>query len=109
MVAVVSSCDIIKSYSSLGVTLGDLAGISITAVGISALLARHPATAPMSPSRCSAASTAAASKRLPDPETGGLLLIAIGTFLDVLIAALGTYAVGHLTGMQEDKEARHFV
>jgi hypothetical protein len=36
-------------------------------------------------------------------------LIAIGTFLDVLIAALGTYAVGRLTGLQEDKEARHFV
>lgn len=110
MVAVVSLIVIIKSYSSLGVTLTDLAGIAITAVGISALLARHPGDGAY------VALAVLCGVYGRGFEAGYLILkpvafylIAIGTFLDVLIAALGTYAVGRLTGLQEDKEARHFV
>jgi aerobic C4-dicarboxylate transport protein len=110
MVAVISLIVIIKSYSSLGVTLGDLAGISITAVGVSALLARRPGDGAY------VALAVLCGVYGRGFEAGYLILkpvafylVSIGAFLDVLIASLGTYAVGRLTGFQEDKEARHFV
>ncbi|MDR0496407.1 MAG: hypothetical protein LBH42_02195 [Treponema sp.] len=36
-------------------------------------------------------------------------LIAIGTFLDIMICTIGTYAISRTSGFQEDKEPRHFI
>jgi len=110
MVAAVSLIVIIKSYSSLGVTTADLLSIAVSAVVISLLLAKHPGDGAYTALAVLCATYGRGF------EAGYLILkpiafylIAIGTLLDVVIAALGTYAVGKLSGFQEDKEARHFV
>jgi hypothetical protein len=36
-------------------------------------------------------------------------LIAVGTFLDVMIASFATYALAKSSGFQEDKSLRHFI
>ena len=110
MVAAVSLIVIIKSYSSLGVTLGDLLSIAFSAAVVSVLLSRRPGDGAYAALAVLCASYGRGF------EAGYLILkpiafylIAIGTFLDVIIASLGTYAVGRLCGFQEEKEARHFV
>ncbi|GAB1484529.1 cation:dicarboxylase symporter family transporter [Treponema sp.] len=110
MVAAVSLIVIIKSYSSLGVTLADLFAIAGGAILVSGLLARHPGDGAY------AALAVLCGVYGRGFEAGYLILkpiafylIAIGTLLDVLIASLGTYAVGRLCDFQEDKDARHFI
>ena len=109
MVAAVSLIVIIKSYSSLGVTLADLLSISLWTVVFSLFMSRHPGDG----AYATLAVLCAAYGR--GFEAGYLILkpiafylIAIGAFLDAIVAALGTYAVGRLCGFQEEKEARHF-
>ncbi len=110
MVAAVSLIVIIKSYSSLGVTLRDLLAIALSAGVVSALLARHPGDGAYAALAVLCASYGRGF------EAGYLILkpiafylIAIGTFLDTVIAALGTYAIGRLCGFQEERDARHFI
>jgi Na+/H+-dicarboxylate symporter len=110
MVATAAFIVIIKSYSSLGVTMMDVLSIGIRAVGISFLLARHPGDG---------AYTALAIICLGYGrgfEAGYLILkpiafylIAIGTFLDVMIISFSTYALAKLGDFQEDKDIRHFI
>lgn len=109
MVAAVSLIVIIKSYSSLGVTLADLIAISFWTVLFSLFMSRHPGEG----AYATLAVLCAAYGR--GFEAGYLILkpiafylIAIGALLDAVVAALGTYAVGRLTGFQEEREARHF-
>lgn len=110
MVAAVSLIVIIKSYSSLGVTLADLFTISLASVIVSLLLARHPGDGTF------AALAVLCGFYGRGFEAGYLILkpvafylIAIGTFLDVVIASIGTYALGRMSGYQEEKEIRHFI
>ncbi|MDR1248531.1 MAG: dicarboxylate/amino acid:cation symporter [Treponema sp.] len=110
MVAAVSFIVIIKSYSSLGVTLTDVIHIGIRAALISLLLARHPG---------SAAYTALGALCIGygrGYEAGYLILrplafylIAIGTFLDVGINCFASFALARSGGFQEDRKLRSFI
>jgi Na+/H+-dicarboxylate symporter len=110
MVAAVSFIVIIKSYSSLGIAMSDVLTIGIRAFLISFLLAAHPG---------SGAYTALAMLGMAYGrgfEAGYLILkpmafylVAMGTFLDVMFCSFASYAVGKWSGLQEDKDMRHFI
>jgi Na+/H+-dicarboxylate symporter len=110
MVAASAFIVIIKSYSSLGITALEVLSISVRALGISFLLARHPGDG---------AYTALAVLCLgygQGFEAGYLILkplafylIAVGTFLDVMIASLASYAVARISGFVEEKNVAHFI
>jgi len=110
MVAAIAFIVIIKSYSSLGITTLDIFLIAIRAFGISFLLARHPGDG---------AYVALAVLCLgygKGFEAGYLILkplafylVAVGTFLDAIICALGTYAVAHISGLREDEKVVRFI
>jgi Na+/H+-dicarboxylate symporter len=110
MVAAAAFIVIIKSYSSLGITTSDIFSIGFRALIISFLLANHPGDG---------AYTALAVLCLGHGkgfEAGYLILkplafylIAVGTFLDVMICSIATYGIGHASGFQEDRDARHFI
>ena len=110
MVAAAAFIVIIKSYSSLGVTLTDVVFIGLRAVIISFLLARQSGDA---------AYTALAVLCIGygrGYEAGYLILkpiafylIAIGTFLDVMINCFAGFAIARISGFQEEREIRHFI
>ena len=110
MVAAAAFIVIIKSYSSLGITTLDVLSISIRAFGISFLLARHPGDG---------AYTALAVLCLgygKGFEAGYLILkplafylVAIGTFLDVIIASFATYTIARMNGFNEEKNPGQFI
>ncbi len=110
MVAAVSLIVIIKSYSSLGVTVADVLSIAVQATAISILLARHPAGGAY------AALAVLCGAYGRGYEAGYLILkpiafylVAVGTLIDVVFASLATYALGRMSGFQEEVEAVHFV
>jgi Na+/H+-dicarboxylate symporter len=104
MVAAVAFIVIFKSYSSLGITAAEILSISFRALAISFLLARHPGDG---------AYTALAVLCLgygKGFEAGYLILkplafylIAIGAFLDVMIASFATYITAWRSGFVEEK------
>jgi len=106
MVAVVAFIVIFKSYSSLGITPAEILSVSIRALAISFLLARHPGDG---------AYTALAVLCLgygKGFEAGYLILkplafylIAIGAFIDIMLASFVTYAVARLSGFVEEKKS----
>jgi Na+/H+-dicarboxylate symporter len=110
MVAVVAFIFIYKSYSRIPIGSSVVMSIGIRAFLISFLLARHPGDG---------AYTALAVLCLgygQGFEAGCLIikpmafyLIAVGTFLDVMIAAFSTYAIARLNGYIEEKSMKHFV
>jgi Na+/H+-dicarboxylate symporter len=110
MVAAVSFIVIIKSYSSLGITLAEVVGIGLRAAIISFLLARHSGDA---------AYTALATLCLGYDqvyEAGYLILkplafylIAVGTFLDVMINCFSSFALARTGNFQEDRKPRSFI
>jgi Na+/H+-dicarboxylate symporter len=110
MVAAVAFIVIIKSYNSLDIHPLDILAIGGKAFLISFLLAGRPGDG---------AYMALAVICLgygPTYESGysilkpiAFYLIAAGTFLDVMIATFGSYAIARVSGFQEDKEIRHFV
>jgi Na+/H+-dicarboxylate symporter len=110
MVAASAFIVIINSYSSLGVTTAEVISIGLRALAISFLLARHPGDG---------AYTALAVLCMTygrDYEAGYLILkplafylIAVGTFLDVMIASFSAFALARLTGFQEDRTLRHYI
>jgi Na+/H+-dicarboxylate symporter len=110
MVAAMAFIVIIKSYSSLEINPGDYVAIGARAVLISFLLARHPGDG---------AYTALAVLGLGYGrgfEAGYLILkplafylIAVGTFLDVMIATYSSYALAKISGFQEDKPIEHYI
>ncbi|MCL2879386.1 MAG: cation:dicarboxylase symporter family transporter [Treponema sp.] len=110
MVAAMVFIVIIKSYSSLEITPLDILSIGIRAFGISFLLARHPGDG---------AYTALAVLCMgfgKNFEAGYLILkpmafylIAVGTFLDVIICALGSYVVAHISGFLEEEKVVHYI
>jgi len=110
MVAAVAFIVIIKSYSSLGITMMDIFTIAIRALVISFLLAGHPGNG---------AYTALAVLCMGYGrgfEAGYLILkplafylIAVGTFLDVMISSFAAYGIGRSSGFQEDKGIGHYI
>jgi len=108
MVAVVAFIVIFKSYSSLGITPSEILSVSFRALAISFLLARHPGDG---------AYTALAVLCLGYGrgfEAGYLILkplafylIAIGTFIDIMLASFVTYATARLSGFVDEKKSAH--
>jgi Na+/H+-dicarboxylate symporter len=104
MVAAIALVVVIQSYSSLKLNLGDLLLIAVQSFFISFCLARHPGDG---------AYTALAVLCLyygKGFEAGYLILkplafylIAVGTFLDVMITSFATYTIAKMSGFQEDK------
>jgi Na+/H+-dicarboxylate symporter len=104
MAATVAFIVIFKSYSSLGITSAEILSIGIRAFAISFLLARHPGDG---------AYTALAVLCLgygKGFEAGYLILkplafylVAVGAFLDVMIASFAAYAAARVSGFVEEK------
>jgi Na+/H+-dicarboxylate symporter len=111
MVAAISFIVIIKSYSSLGIKeFEDIIKLFIHALFLSTMLARNPADGTF------IALAVLCAKYGQGFETGYLILkpiafylISIGTFLDVILAALGSFAVAQLSGFQEECNYKRFV
>ena len=109
-VAAVAFIVIINSYSSLGIPMNEIFIIAGRALLISFLLAGHPGNG---------AYIALAVLCLDYSrgfEAGYLILkplafylIAVGTFLDIMINTMATYAISHSSGLQEDKKIRQFI
>jgi len=110
MVAAAAFIVIFNSYSSIGITVAEVVSVSLHALGISFLLARHPG---------SAAYAALAILCLGFGrgfEEGYLILrpiafylIAVGTFLDVMIASVANYAIARHGGFAEEKSVKQFI
>jgi Na+/H+-dicarboxylate symporter len=104
MVAVIALVVVIQSYSSLKLSLAAMVFIGLRGLLIAFLLARYPGEG---------AYTALAVLCLGYGKgfEGGYLilkplafyLIAVGTFLDVMIASFATYTLARMEGFQEEK------
>ncbi|MDR2842703.1 MAG: cation:dicarboxylase symporter family transporter [Spirochaetaceae bacterium] len=110
MVAAISFIVIIKSYNTLAIEAGSIIKIGLHAMLLSFLLARNPADGAF------IALAVLCSGYGHGYETGFLILkpiafylIAIGTFIDMILAALGSFAVAQISGFQEDFNSKHFV
>ncbi|MDR2575111.1 MAG: cation:dicarboxylase symporter family transporter [Treponema sp.] len=110
MVAAVAFIFIFKSYDRMGMDFSVVMSIGVRAFIISFLLARHPGDGAFM------ALTALCLDYGQGFEAGWLILkpmafylIAVGTFLDVMIASFASYAIARLNGYIEEKNAKHFV
>jgi len=110
MVAAIAFIVIIKSYSSLGITTSNILSIAGRALIISFLLAGHPGDGAY------AALAVLCMDYGQGFEAGYLILkplafylIAIGTFLDVMICSVATYGISRISGFQEDRAIRQFI
>ncbi|MDR1373855.1 MAG: cation:dicarboxylase symporter family transporter [Treponema sp.] len=110
MVAAVTFIVIIKSYISLKINPADILSIGGRAFFISFFLARHPGDGAF------AALGVLCLGFGRGYEAGYLILkslafylIAIGTFLDVMLASFGSFALAKINGFQEEKSPRHFI
>ena len=110
MVAAMAFIVIIKSYSSLDIKMAEIISIAGRALLISFLLAGHPGNG---------AYTALAVLSMgygQGFEAGHLILkpmafylIAVGTFLDVMISSVAAYGISRSCGFQKDRGIRHFI
>ena len=101
---------IFNSYSSIGITVAEIVSVSLHAFVISFILARHPGNG---------AYAALAILCLGFGrgfEEGYLILrpvafylIAVGTFLDVMIASVANYAIARHGGFVEGKGVKQFI
>jgi len=110
MVAAAAFIVIINSYSSLGITMRDIFIIAGRALLISFLLAGHPGGG----SYIALAVLCLGYGR--GFEAGYLILkplafylVAVGTFLDVMICSIASFGIARISGFQEDKELGHFI
>jgi Na+/H+-dicarboxylate symporter len=110
MVAAMAFIVIIKSYSSLGVGMRDIFAIGGQAFLISFCLARHPgdgAYIALAVLCTGFGRTFEAGYLILKPL--GFYLIAVGTFLDVMIASFASFALAKMSGFQDEKDIRHFI
>jgi Na+/H+-dicarboxylate symporter len=110
MVAAMAFIVIIKSYSSLGVGIRDIFAIGGQAFLISFCLARHPgdgAYIALAVLCMGFGRTFEAGYLILKPL--GFYLIAMGTFLDVMITSFASFALAKMSGFQEEKNIRHFI
>ncbi|MDR2247025.1 MAG: cation:dicarboxylase symporter family transporter [Treponema sp.] len=110
MVSAVAFIVIIKSYSSLGITTADVVSIGFRAFLLSFLLGRHPGGGAY------IALTVLSMGYGQGFEAGYLILkplafylIAVGTFLDVMLSSFAAFVLAKLSGFQEEKSIRHFI
>ena len=110
MVAAVTFIVIIKSYSLLRISAAEVFTITISALVISFALARRPGDGAYT----ALAVLCTGYGRGFEPgylilKPMAFYLIAIGAFLDVMIASYATYATAHLSGCAEDKDVSHYI
>jgi Na+/H+-dicarboxylate symporter len=111
MIAAVAFVIIIKSYSSLEISRAVMISIGVKALFISLVLARYPG------SGAYIALIALCQNFGNDVTASGYLilkplafyLIALGTFLDTMLAFFGTYAIGKMSGLQEERDPKNFI
>jgi Na+/H+-dicarboxylate symporter len=110
MVAAVAFIVIIRSYSSLEITREAVFAICIWALAISFLLARHPGDGAYTALAVLCVSYGRGF------EAGYLILkpmafylIAVGAFLDIMIASFATYVTARLSGYSGEKGVSHFI
>ncbi|MDR2864629.1 MAG: cation:dicarboxylase symporter family transporter [Spirochaetaceae bacterium] len=110
MVAAISFIVILKSYSSLDIPAVNLFNIGLHAFLISLMLARNPGDGAF------AALAVICSGYGHGFETGFLILkpmafylVSIGVFLDVMIASLGLFVIGRITGLQTERKIKEFI
>jgi len=110
MVAAVAFIVVFNSYTHIGITAPEVVSVVVQALIISFLLARHPGNGAY-------AALAIICLGFGGGFEGGYLilrpiafyLIAIGTFLDVMIAFVANYAMARINGFTEDKEVRRYI
>jgi len=110
MVAAVSFIVVFNSYSSIGISTAEVISIILHAFAISFLLARHPGSGAY-------AALAIICLGFGRGFEGGYLilrpvafyLIAVGAFLDVMIASIANYAVARLNGFTEEKSVKQYI
>jgi Na+/H+-dicarboxylate symporter len=110
MVAAVAFIVIIKSYNGLDIRPLDIFAIGGKAFLISFLLAGRPgdgAYMALAVICLGYGRTYESGYSILKPIA--FYLIAAGTFLDVMIATFGSYAVARISAFQEDREIRHFI
>jgi Na+/H+-dicarboxylate symporter len=110
MVAAAAFIVIIKSYNSLDIRPLDIFAIGGKAFLISFLLAGRPgdgAYMALAVICLGYGRTYESGYSILKPVA--FYLVAVGTFLDVMIATFGSYALARINGFQEDREIRHFV
>ena len=106
MVAAAAFIVIIKSYSYLSIAPADLLSIGLHVLAISFLLARHPgegayiALAVL----CMGYGGGEYSAGYLILKPLAFYLIAIGTFIDVMISAFGSYIIARTSGYCEDRK-----
>ncbi|MDR0382639.1 MAG: dicarboxylate/amino acid:cation symporter [Spirochaetaceae bacterium] len=110
MTACVAFIVIIQSYSSLSISLGSVISIGLTAFFLSFLLARNSADAAFTALAVLCARYGRgieASFLILKPLA--FYLISIGAFIDIVIAALGSFALARMSGFQEDRPAGRYI
>jgi Na+/H+-dicarboxylate symporter len=102
---------IIKSYSYLRISTADLFIIGLHAFAISFILARHPGEGAYI-----ALAALCLSYGGGEYRAGYLILkpmafylIAIGTFIDVMLNAFGTYVLAKTSGFIDEKNLVNFI
>jgi Na+/H+-dicarboxylate symporter len=110
MVAVISFIVIFKAYSRLEISGLGVLSIGIRAFAISFLLARHPGNGAYT------ALAVLCQGYGSGFEAGYLILkplafylVAVGTFIDVMICSFASYAIAKTNGFIEEKSVRHFI
>jgi Na+/H+-dicarboxylate symporter len=110
MVACIAFIVIARSYSSLGILPLDILKIGLTAFAVSFLLARNSSDAAFT------ALAVLCMRYGHGFETGYLILkpvsfylISVGVFLDIIITALGSFAVAALSGFLEERNTQKFI
>jgi Na+/H+-dicarboxylate symporter len=110
MVAAAAFIVIINSYSSLGIPMQEILIIAGRTLLISFLLAGHPGDGAF------IALAVLCQSYGRGFEAGYLILkpmafflIAVGTFLDLMICSIAVYGISRSSGFQEDKALSHFI
>jgi len=110
MVAAAAFIVIIKSYTILGISAEAVISIGLWALGVSFLLAAHPGTGAYT------ALAVICTSYGNGYEAGYLILkpvafylIAIGTFLDIMIASFASFAIARISGFQDDKNIENYI
>jgi Na+/H+-dicarboxylate symporter len=102
---------IIRSYSFLSINTMDLFSIGLHALAISFLLARHPGEGAYI-----ALAALCVSYGGGEYRAGYLILkplafylVAVGTFIDVMLNAFGSYIIARTNGLTEEKNLARFI
>jgi len=111
MVAAAAFIVIIKSYSYLRISTLDLLTIGLYAFAISFALARHPGEGAFIAlaALCILYGGGEYKAAYLIMKPLAFYLIAIGTFIDVMLNAFGTYVLAKTNGFIEEKNLVHFI